>query len=89
MLYDAWIAEYHWVRRHIYIHEAAWCYQHIVTNGDVSHYCCIDSNPHPIADYRCAFSDATIRLPDYHSFVNIAIFPDSGTRINGDVIGVT
>lgn len=89
MLYDAWIAEYHRVRRHIYIHEAARCYQHIVANGDVPHYCRVDSDPHPVANHRSAFPKAPVCLTYDHPFVNVAVLSDSGPGINCDVISVT
>lgn len=89
MLDDARIAKYHGMRGNIYIYITIWCYQHVITNGYISHYCRINADPHSIAYRRVAFARAPVHLTDNHALVDVAVATYFSFTIDGDIIGMT
>ncbi len=82
MLDDAWISENDRMRWYVAVHIGIRRNQYIVSDRDITNNCTVYSDPHAIADYRCAFAPASIFLSDRNAFMYIAIPSNNCCLIN-------
>ena len=81
---NAWISEHNAMTRHIAIHITVWCYQHIITDGNLSDNRRIDTYPYAVVNSGYALAAATVFLADGHPFVDITVFSNDRIRIDSD-----
>ena len=74
------------MRRDIYIYKTIRSDHNIITNGNVSYYCCIDAYPYTISYSWISLAWATICLTDYHTLMYIAIPTYLCLTIDCDII---
>ena len=63
--------------------------EHIVADGHIAHYCCIDAHPHLVAEMRNAFTLASVLASDNKPFVQVAPITNLSRMIDRDVEGMT
>ena len=85
----AWIAHDHAVGRYIAIDVGIGGDQYVLTNGNISHNCCVDTDPHPVMDGGRSFAETAVFLADGYAFVDIDILSQNRLFVDGNVIGMT